>query len=37
MAKTKTDKHQDVAILDGGLKGWTGAGLPVNEHEYAGI
>jgi len=29
--------YQDVAILDGGLKGWTAAGLPVNEHEYAGI
>jgi rhodanese-related sulfurtransferase len=33
----KTMGYQDVAILDGGLKGWTGAGLPVNEHEYAGI
>jgi len=29
--------YQDVAILDGGLQGWTAAGLPVNEHEYAGI
>jgi 3-mercaptopyruvate sulfurtransferase SseA len=29
--------YQDVAILDGGLKGWATAGLPVNEHEYAGI
>ena len=29
--------YQDVAILDGGLKGWTEAGLPTNEHEYAGI
>jgi rhodanese-related sulfurtransferase len=33
----KTMGYGDVAILDGGLKGWTGAGLPVNEHEYAGI
>ena len=29
--------YGDVAILDGGLKGWTEAGLPVDEHEYAGI
>ncbi len=29
--------YQDVAILDGGLKGWTDAGLPVGEHEYSGI
>ena len=29
--------YQDVAILDGGLKGWTEAGLPVGEHEYSGI
>lgn len=33
----KTMGYQDVAILDGGLKGWTEAGLPVGEHEYAGI
>jgi rhodanese-related sulfurtransferase len=33
----KTMGYQDLAILDGGLKGWTGAGLPVGEHEYAGI
>ena len=33
----KTMGYSDVAILDGGLKGWTGAGLPVNEHEYSGI
>jgi rhodanese-related sulfurtransferase len=33
----KTMGYQDVAILDGGLKGWTGAGLPTNEHEYSGI
>jgi len=36
-ATLKTMGYSDVAILDGGLKGWTGAGLPVNEHEYAGI
>ena len=29
--------YTDVAILDGGLKGWTEAGLPTDEHEYAGI
>ena len=33
----QTMGYQDVAILDGGLKGWTDAGLPTNEHEYAGI
>jgi rhodanese-related sulfurtransferase len=33
----KTMGYHDVAILDGGLKGWTEAGLPTNEHEYAGI
>lgn len=33
----KTMGYADVAILDGGLKGWTAAGLPTNEHEYAGI
>ena len=31
------DGLQDVAILDGGLKGWTEVGLPTNEHEYSGI
>jgi rhodanese-related sulfurtransferase len=29
--------YEDVAVLDGGLKGWTEAGLPVREHDYAGI
>ena len=29
--------YEDVAVLDGGLKGWTDAGLPTNEHEYSGI
>ena len=33
----KTMGYQDVAILDGGLKGWAEAGLPVGEHEYSGI
>ena len=27
----------DVAVLDGGLKAWTEAGLPTNEHEYSGV
>lgn len=27
----------DVAILEGGLAAWLEAGLPVTEHEYAGI
>ncbi|MFI5210249.1 MAG: rhodanese-like domain-containing protein [Gemmatimonadales bacterium] len=36
-ATLKTMGYQDVAILDGGLKGWTEAGLPTNEHEYSGI
>ena len=29
--------YEDVAVLEGGLKGWTDAGLPTNEHEYSGI
>jgi rhodanese-related sulfurtransferase len=29
--------YTDVAVLEGGLKGWTDAGLPMNEHEYSGI
>jgi 3-mercaptopyruvate sulfurtransferase SseA len=29
--------YGDVAVLGGGLKGWTEAGLPTNEHEYSGI
>ena len=33
----KTMGYSNVAILDGGLKGWTDAGLPTDEHEYAGI
>ena len=32
----KTMGYEDVAVLDGGLKGWTDAGLPTNEHEYSG-
>ena len=33
----KTMGYENVAVLDGGLKAWTDAGLPTNEHEYAGI
>ena len=33
----KTMGYEDVAVLDGGFKGWTDAGLPTTEHEYAGI
>lgn len=29
--------YEDVAVLDGGLKGWQAAGLPTNEHDYSGI
>ena len=29
--------YKDVVVLEGGLKAWTDAGLPVNEHEYSGI
>jgi len=29
--------YENIAVLDGGLKGWMGAGLPTNEHEYSGI
>jgi rhodanese-related sulfurtransferase len=29
--------YEDVVVLDGGLKAWTDAGLPTNEHEYSGI
>jgi len=33
----KTMGYQNVAVLDGGLKGWINAGLPTTEHEYTGI
>ena len=33
----KTMGYQNVAVLDGGLKGWINAGLPTTEHEYSGI
>ena len=33
----KSMGYDDVAVLDGGLKAWIDAGLPVTEHEYAGI
>lgn len=29
--------YSEVAVLTGGLKGWTEAGLPVCEHDYTGI
>ncbi len=29
--------YEHVVVLDGGLKGWTDAGLRTNEHEYSGI
>ena len=29
--------YEDVVVLEGGLKAWTDAGLPTNEHEYSGI
>ena len=29
--------YVNVAVLDGGLKGWIAAGLPTTEHEYSGI
>jgi len=29
--------YEDVVVLEGGLKAWTDAGLPINEHEYSGI
>ena len=33
----KSMGYDDVAVLDGGLKAWIEAGLPVTEHEYADI
>ena len=33
----KSMGYDDVAVLDGGLKAWIDAGLPVTEHEYADI
>jgi len=36
-ATLKDMGYEDVAVLDGGLKAWTDAGLPLNEHEYSGI
>lgn len=29
--------YEDVAVLAGGLKGWTDAGLPTTDHDYTGI
>jgi len=36
-ATLKDMGYENVAVLAGGLKGWMGAGLPTNEHEYSGI
>ena len=36
-ATLKSMGYEDVAVLDGGLKAWIDAGLPITEHEYAGI
>jgi rhodanese-related sulfurtransferase len=33
----KSMGYQDVAVLAGGLKGWTAADLPTCEHDYSGI
>ena len=29
--------YEDVAVMEGGLKAWMDAGLPIDEHEYSGI
>ena len=36
-ATLKDMGYENIAVLDGGLKAWMAAGLPTNEHEYAGI
>ena len=36
-ATLKAMGYGNVAILEGGLKAWTDAGLPLGEHEYSGI
>jgi len=36
-ATLKEMGYGNVAILEGGLKGWSDAGLPLGEHEYSGI
>ena len=33
----KSMGYRDVAVLAGGLKGWTEAKLPTCEHDYSGI
>lgn len=33
----RTMGYENVAVLDGGLKGWINAGLQTTEHEYSGI
>lgn len=36
-ATLKTLGYQDPVVLEGGMKGWMGAGLPIQEHEFTGI
>lgn len=36
-ATLKTLGYADPVVLEGGLTAWTEAGLPANDHEYAGI
>jgi len=33
----KTLGYQDPVVLEGGLKAWSAAGLPIQEHEFTGI
>ena len=33
----KTMGYEDPVVLEGGLKGWSDAGLPTTVHEYTGI
>jgi rhodanese-related sulfurtransferase len=33
----KTLGYGDVALLEGGMEAWLAAGLPIVEHEFAGI
>jgi rhodanese-related sulfurtransferase len=36
-ATVKDMGYEDVVVLEGGLKGSSGVGLPTNEHEGSGI
>ena len=36
-ATLKALGYVDPVVLEGGIKAWTAAGLPTNEHEYTGI